>query len=81
MEEQKIFLPKYFKCSKTKFNSLLKQANKLLGYGNDLADNYCNPTIDKHGNYYFIVNEEVLSLVDYDKCVPFEEIEFEQTTL
>jgi hypothetical protein len=77
MEEQEIFLPKYFKCSKTKFNSLLKQANKLLGYGNDLADNYCNPTIDKYGNYYFIVNEEVLSLVDYELCIPFEEIEFE----
>jgi hypothetical protein len=81
MEEQKIFLPKYFKCSKTKFNSLLKNANALLGFGNELAENYCNPIIDKHGNYYFIVNEEVLSLVDYNKCITFEEIELIETTL
>ena len=77
MEEQEIFLPKYFKCSKTKFNSLLNQANTLLGFGNELAENYCNPIIDKHGNYYFIVNEEVLSLVDYELCISFQEIEFE----
>ena len=75
MEEQEILLPKYLKCTKTKFNSLLKQANTLLGFGNELAENYCNPIIDKYGNYYFIVNQEVLSLVDYNKCVEFEGIE------
>ena len=79
MEEQEIFLPKYFKCTKAQFETLLSQANTLLGFGNDLAENYCNPIIDKFGNYYFVVNQEVLSLVDYSKCIPFEEIQFETT--
>ena len=79
MEEQEIFLPKYLKCTKTKFNSLLNQANTLLGFGNELAQNYCNPIIDKYGNYYFIVNQEVLELVDYSLCIPFEEIDFENS--
>jgi hypothetical protein len=77
MEEQEIFLPKYFKCSKTKFNSLLKGANALLGFGNELAENYCNPTIDKYGNYYFIINQEVLhhfTQAELDSAVDYESI-------
>ena len=76
MEEQQILLPKYLKCTKVQFENLLNQANQLLGFGNELADNYCNPIIDKFGNYYFVVNQEVLSLVDYTKCIPFDDIEF-----
>ena len=79
MEEQEIFLPKYFKCTKAQFETLLSQANTLLGFSNDLAENYCNPIIDKFGNYYFVVNQEVLSLVDYNKCIPFEEIQFDNS--
>jgi hypothetical protein len=80
-EEQDIFLPKYLKCTKLAFEKLLKQANELLGYPNELAENYCNPVIDKFGKYYFLVNKEVLSLVDYNKCITFEEIELIETTL
>ena len=76
MEEQEIFLPKYLKCTKAQFESLLSQANALLGFGNDLADNYCIPIIDKFGNYFFVVNQEVLSLFDYTNCIPFEQIAF-----
>ena len=79
MEEQEIFLPKYLKCTKSQFETLLNQANTLLGFGNHLAENYCNPIIDKFGNYYFVVNQEVLSLVDYNKCIPFDEIQFENS--
>lgn len=71
-----IFLPKYLKCTKTDFNKLLKQANTLLGYPNELAEAYCTPLIDINGDYYFVVEKEVLSLVDYSKCIPFEEIVF-----
>jgi hypothetical protein len=81
MEEEEFLLPKYLKCTKNEFQDLLKQANKLLKYSNELAENYCNPIIDKNKNYYFLVNHEVLSLVDYNKCITFEEIELIETTL
>ena len=55
-----IFLPKYLKCTKTAFNKLLKQANTLLGYPNELAEAYCTPLIDINGDYYFVVE---LSLI------------------
>ena len=71
-----IFLPKYFKCDQVTFESLLAQANSILGYPNSLAESYCTPLIDKNGDYYFIVEKEVLSLVDYTLCIPFENIEF-----
>lgn len=74
MEEQKIFSPKFLKCNEKEFESLLKQANELLGYPNELAENYCTPMIDINKDYYFLVNEEVINLVDYSLCVSFEEI-------
>jgi hypothetical protein len=76
MEEQEFLLPKYLKCTESEFYDLLKQANELLKYSNELAENYCNPIIDINKDYYFIVNQEVVSLVDYNKCITFEEIKF-----
>ena len=62
---------KYFKTDKKGFNVLLKKANELLGLpdGNG-NDNYCSPLID-NGDYYFIVNNEIISLVDENKLVDF----------
>lgn len=76
IDEQKY--PVFYKCkSKTEFNSLLKQADKLLGYPNGNTDNYCNILTDKNGIHYFQVNKEVSELVDYKKCIEFSNIEFD----
>jgi hypothetical protein len=46
----------------------------LLDFPNAGASDYCNPIIDVKGVYYFTVNAEVSSLVDLEKCVPYEDI-------
>jgi hypothetical protein len=67
--------PVYLKCTKTKFNTLNKQANELLGIPNEDTKTYALPLIDKEGSVYFIVNREVSSLVDLSLCVSFDKIE------
>lgn len=72
---------KYFKTTKKGFETLSKQANQLLGLpdGNG-NDNYCLPLIDKNGVHYFLANEEVISLVDENKLVDYDTIEFNPKT-
>jgi hypothetical protein len=64
------------KTTKKGFETLLKQANELLGLpdGNG-NDNYCIPIIDVKGAYYFMVTSEVISLVDESKLVDYNTID------
>jgi hypothetical protein len=71
--------PLFYQCStQAEFNQLNQQAGQLLGMPNEDTEQYAKPIIDKHGNYWFVVNPEVVSLVDVDDCVNFDQIEFEQ---
>jgi hypothetical protein len=74
-QEPQITYPRFLQCTKVEFEAHEKAACKLLGYSNELASNYCNPLIDKNGEYYFTINpevcglfseEEILSAVEYD---------------
>jgi len=70
---------KYLKTTKKGFETLLKQANDLLGLpdGNG-NDSYCTPLINTKGDYFFIANQEVLSLVDESKLVDYDSIDIPQ---
>jgi hypothetical protein len=67
--------PCFFACkNESEFQSLDTQACELLDFPNAGAKDYCNPIIDVKGVYYFTINAEVSSLVDLEKCVPYEDI-------
>jgi hypothetical protein len=67
--------PCFFACkNEAEFQDLDTQACELLDFPNAGALDYCNPIIDVKGVYYFTVNAEVSSLVDLEKCVPYEDI-------
>jgi hypothetical protein len=70
---------KYLKTTKKGFETLLKKANELLGLpdGNG-NDSYCSPLINTKGDFFFIVNQEVLSLVDESKLVDYDSIDIPQ---
>ncbi len=66
--------PLFLQCSKSEFEALDTQACELLDFPNAGASDYCSPIIDVKGVYYFTVNAEVSSLVDLEKCVPYDKI-------
>ena len=67
--------PVFYKAgSKLAWESINNQANQLLGYASDGAETYSKPIIDVDGNYWFLVNQEVSSLVELLDCVLYEEI-------
>ena len=67
--------PCFYPCkNEAEFQDLDTQACELLDFPNAGASDYCNPIISASGVYYFTVNAEVSSLVDLEKCVPYEDI-------
>ena len=73
--------PLFFPCASKQWQELEDKANTLLGFPNEGADNYSTPTIDKNGQYYFLVNPEVALLIDLSKCVQYSEIKFKQVNI
>ena len=80
-ETPTINFPLFFPCTPKQWQELEDKANTLLGFPNEGADNYSTPTIDKFGQYFFLVNQEVASLVDVSKCVQYSEIKFKQVNI
>jgi hypothetical protein len=75
MEEITQTYPCFLLCkNKAEFESFDTQACELLDFPNAGASDYCNPIIDVKNVYYFTVNAEVSSLVDLEKCVPYDKI-------
>jgi len=69
--------PTYYPCIDYKeWETLNEQASEMLGYADENALTYSMPIIDKNGVHHFIVNQEVSELVDLNKCIDFEQIEF-----
>jgi hypothetical protein len=67
--------PCFYPCkNEAEFESLDTQACELLDFPNAGASDYCNQLVDINGIIYFTVNAEVSSLVDLEKCVPYEDI-------
>ena len=73
--------PQFLPCTEKQWQELEDKANALLGFPNEGADNYSTPVIDKFGQYYFLVNPEVASLIDASKCVQYSEIKFKQVNI
>ena len=78
--------PTYFKCTSAlhfdQMNSLAAaEFTKITG---EQCDKYALPSIDKHGNYYLIINSDIagiLSESELANCVEFSEIPLSQPTL
>ena len=69
--------PTYYPCTTPEeWNELNDLASKQLGYADENAETYSMPIIDKNGTHHFIVNIEVANLVDLEKCIEFDKIEF-----
>ena len=69
--------PTYYPClDQNEWEQLNDQASKQLGYADENALTYSMPIIDKNGTHHFIVNQEVSELVDLNKCLEFDKIEF-----
>lgn len=70
--------PVFYPCAdEAEFQSLDTQACELLGYPDAGATDYANPTIDINGDYWLIVNPEIVSLFTEEQlsmCVPYEDI-------
>lgn len=70
--------PIFYPCAdEAEFQSLDTQACELLGYPDAGATDYANPIIDINGDYWLIVNPEVVSLFTEEQlsmCVPYEDI-------
>jgi len=79
--EIQIEYPLFFPCTLTQFKSLNEQANKLLDFPEGGTESYAKPLIDDTKQVYFIVNQEVSSLVDLNKCVTFDKLTFKQQTI
>ena len=79
--EIQIECPLFFPCTLKEFNDLNKQANELLGFPEGGTEKYAKPLIDDTKQVYFIVNSEVSSLVDLNKCVTFDKLTFKQQTI
>ena len=77
MEHSSTF-PIFYPCAdEAEFQNLDTQACELLGYPDAGATDYANPIIDINGDYYFIINYEVVSLftkAQLDTCVQYDEI-------
>jgi hypothetical protein len=76
MEEEIINYPLLYPCINAGWNGLEKSANLLLGFPNEQKETYSQQIKDAKGKIYFVVNEEVSELVDLNKCVTFESIQF-----
>jgi len=75
MIEQTQIYPCFYACkSEAEFESLDTQACELLDFPNAGASDYCNQLVDINGIIYFTINAEVSSLVDLEKCVPYDDI-------
>ena len=74
--------PIFYPCAdEAEFQSLDTQACELLGYPDAGATDYANPIIDINGDYWLIVNPEIVSLFTEEQlamCVPYEDIVIEQ---
>ena len=69
--------PTYYPCLEpAEWKELNDKASEQLGQSDKNALTYSMPIIDKHGVYHFIVNQEVSDLVDLEKCIEFDKIEF-----
>ena len=70
--------PCFYPCAdEAEFQSLDTQACELLGYPDAGATDYANPIIDINGDYWLIVNPEIVSLFTEEQlamCVPYEDI-------
>ena len=70
--------PIFYPCAdEAEFQSLDTQACELLGYPDAGATDYANPIIDINGDYWLIVNPEIVSLFTEEQlamCVPYEDI-------
>ena len=67
--------PCFYPCkNEAEFENLDTQACELLDFPNAGASDYCNQLVDINGIIYFTVNAEVSSLVDLEKCVPYDKI-------
>ena len=70
--------PCFYPCAdETEFESLDTQACEMLGYPDAGATDYANPIIDINGDYWLIVNPEIVSLFTEEQlamCVPYEDI-------
>ena len=77
MEHSSTF-PIFYPCAdEAEFQNLDTQACELLGYPDAGATDYANPIIDINGDYWFIVNPEIVSLFTEEQlemCVPYEDI-------
>ena len=75
---ENITFPCFYPCAdEAEFQSLDTQACELLGYPDAGATDYANPIIDINGDYWFIVNPEIVSLFTEEQlamCVPYEDI-------
>lgn len=76
--EPQIQYPIFYPCAdEAEFQSLDTQACELLGYPDAGAIDYANAIIDINGDYWLIVNPEILSLFTEEQlamCVPYEDI-------
>ena len=83
MEENTQIYPCFLNVgTKAAWTALNKKANTLLGFPDDeLAKNYSNPIIDINGQYFFIVNPEVASLVDLTLCVDYDKIVLQENKI
>ena len=70
--------PCFYPCAdEAEFESLDTQACELLGYPDAGATDYANPIIDINGDYWLIVNPDIVSLFTEEQlamCVPYEDI-------
>ena len=78
LNTENITFPCFYPCAdEAEFQNLDTQACELLGYPDAGATDYANPIIDINGDYWFIVNPEILSLFTEEQlamCVPYEDI-------
>jgi len=69
--------PTYYPCTTPEeWEELNAKASDQLGYADENALTYSMPIVDKNGTHHFIVNIEVANLVDLEKCIEFDKIEF-----
>lgn len=68
--------PIYFPCTLAVWKSLESQANALLGLPNAEKETYSKQFKDINNQIYFIVFEEVSSLVNLNECLTHEAIEW-----
>lgn len=71
---EQIEYPLYFACNLTTWRSLESQANALLGLPNAEKETYSRQFKDANNQIYFIVFEEVASLVNISECLTHEQI-------